>query len=168
MLWIQKNVKHEQMLIQFSDLTAAVLHFADWHVMVVSVYIEPEDAEELKENLELLDSVIKKTREKVEEQMKVVLTGDFNWHDKLWEGNDIEARQGKADWLIKFMNQHSLQSLLQRDIKTWHNSSVKSMIDLVLVSEELASNVIKCMLHNTNYDSDHEAIKTTFNVAVPE
>ena len=66
------------MSIQFSDLTAAVLHFADRHVMVVSVYIEPEDAEELKENLELLDSVIKKAREKVEEQMKVVLTGDFN------------------------------------------------------------------------------------------
>ena len=136
--------------------------------MVVSVYMKPGGAEELKENLELLDSVIKKAREKVEEQMKVVLTGDFNWHDELWGGNDIEARQGKADRLIKFMNQHSLQSLLQRGIKAWHNSSAESMIDLVLVLEELALNVIKCMLHNINYGSDYEAIETMFNVVVPE
>ena len=66
------------------------------------------------------------------------------------------------------MNQHSLQSLLQRGIKTWHNSSAESMINLVLVSEELALNVIKCMLHNINHGSDYEAIKTTFDVAVPE
>ena len=66
------------------------------------------------------------------------------------------------------MNQHSLQSLLQRGTKTWHNSSAESTIDLVLVSEELASNVIKCMLHNTNHGSDHEAIETTFDIAVPE
>ena len=71
------------MPIQSSDLTAAVLHFADRHVMVVSVYMKPRGAEELKENLELLDSVIKKACEKVEEQIKVVLTGNFNRHDKL-------------------------------------------------------------------------------------
>ena len=66
------------MLIQSSDLTAAVLHFADRYVMIVSVYMKSGGAEELKENLELLNSVIKKACEKVREQMKVVLTGDFN------------------------------------------------------------------------------------------
>ena len=168
MLWIRKDIEHEQVPIQSSDLTAAVLHFADRHVMVVSVFMELGGAEELKENLKLLDSVIKKAREKVGEQMEVVLTGDFNRHDELWGGNDSRARQGEADRLIEFMNQHSLQSLLQRGTKTWHNSSAESTIDLVLVSEELASNVIKCMLHNTNHGSDHEAIETTFDVAVPE
>ena len=168
MLWIRKDIEHEQVPIQSSDLTTAVLHFADRHVMVVSVYMESGGAEELEESLVLLDSVIKKAREKVGEQIEVVLAGDFNRHDELWGENDIRARQGEADRLIEFMNLHSLQSLLQKGTKTWHNSSAESTIDLVLASEELALNVIKCKLHDTSHGLDHEAIKTTFDVAVPE
>ena len=66
------------------------------------------------------------------------------------------------------MNQHSLQSLLQIGTKTWCNSSSESTIDLVLASEELASNTIKCKLHDTNHGSDYKVIKTTFDVTVPE
>ena len=40
MLWIRKDIEHEQILIQSSDLTAAVLHFADRHVMIVSVLVQ--------------------------------------------------------------------------------------------------------------------------------
>ena len=54
--------------------------------------------------------------------MEVILAGDFNRHDELWGGNDIGVRQGEADQLIEFMNQYSLQSLLQRGTKTWHNN----------------------------------------------
>ena len=53
------------MPIQSSDLTAVILHLAERHIMVVSVYIEPEGAEELEESLELLDNAIKKARKKV-------------------------------------------------------------------------------------------------------
>ena len=80
------------MPIQSSDLTAVVLHLAGRHVMIVSVYIEPGGAEHLEESLELLDNVIKKAREKIGEQMEVILAGDFNRHDELWGGNDIGIR----------------------------------------------------------------------------
>ena len=63
--------------------------------------------------------------------MEVIFAVDFNWHDELWGGNDIRVKQGEADQLIEFMNQHSFQSLLQRGTKTWHNSSSESTIDLV-------------------------------------
>ena len=53
------------MPIQSSDLTAVILHLAERYIMVVSVYIEPRGAEELEENLKLLDNAIKKARKKV-------------------------------------------------------------------------------------------------------
>ena len=65
MLWIRKDIELEQIPIQSSDLTAVILYFAERHVMVVSVYMEPGGAEELKESLELLDNAIKKAREKI-------------------------------------------------------------------------------------------------------
>ena len=92
--------------------------------------------------------------------MEVILAGDFNRLDELWGGNNVGVRQGEADQLIEFMNQHSLQSLLQRGTKTWHNSSSESTIDLVLASKELVLNVIKCMLYNTNHGSDYKVIET--------
>ena len=168
MLWIRKDIEHEQVPIQSADLTAAVLHVVDRHVMVVSIYIEPGGERGLVESLEILDNVIKKARERIGEQLEVALIGDFNRHDKLWGGSDMGDRQGEADQLIEFMNQHSLQSLLQRGTKTWHNSSSESTIDLVLVSEELASNTVKCKIHDTNHGSDHEAIEMMFGITVPE
>ena len=83
MLWIWKDIKYEQILIQSSDLTAVILHLAERHVMVVSVYIEPRGAEELEESLELLDNAIKKARKKVGQQIEVILAGDFNRYNKL-------------------------------------------------------------------------------------
>ena len=52
------------MPIQSSDLTAVILHLAERHIMVVSVYTELGGAEELEESLELLDNAIEKAQEK--------------------------------------------------------------------------------------------------------
>ena len=96
------------MLILSSDLTAVILHLAERYILVVSVYMEPGGTEELEKSLKLLDNVIKKAREKIGQQIEVIFAGDFNRHDELWGGNNIGVRQGEADQLIKFMNQHSL------------------------------------------------------------
>ena len=40
MLWIRKDVEAEQVLMQSSDLTAAVLRLLDRSILVVSVYVE--------------------------------------------------------------------------------------------------------------------------------
>jgi hypothetical protein len=39
-------------------------------------------------------------------------------------------------------------------------------IDLMLASQELASDVLKCKIHDTEHGSDHRAIETSFDVDV--
>ena len=41
-------------------------------------------------------------------------------------------------------------------------------IDLMLVSQELASDVLKCKIHDMEHGSDHRAIETSFDVEVPD
>lgn len=66
------------------------------------------------------------------------------------------------------MSEHALYSLLPRGTKTWKNGNHETTIDLVLASEELASTVVKCTIHSTEHGSDHRAIETTFDIAIPE
>ena len=51
--------------------------------------------------------------------MDFLITGDFNRHDQLWKSNSIITRQGKAEPIIEFMNDHQLQSMLPKGTKTW-------------------------------------------------
>jgi hypothetical protein len=77
-------------------------------------------------------------------------------------------RQGEADPIIDFMNKWSLESLLPRGTTTWQNGIHATTIDLMLASQELASSVLKCKIHDTEHGSDHRAIETSFDVDVPE
>jgi hypothetical protein len=38
----------------------------------------------------------------------------------------------------------------------------------MLASQELASSVLKCKIHDTEHGSDHRAIETSFDVDIPE
>jgi endonuclease/exonuclease/phosphatase family metal-dependent hydrolase len=169
MLWIRKDIEAEQVPVQSSDLTAAVLRPPDRSILVISVYIEPQDAEALRVAIGELRQVIRGTRSKVGTRVDVVLAGDFNRHDQLWGGDDVSReRQGEADPIIDLMSEHALRSLLPRGTKTWQRGNHESTIDLVLASEELATSVVKCTIHGTEHGSDHRAIETTFDVATPE
>jgi hypothetical protein len=169
MLWIRKDIAAEQVPVQSSDLTAAVLRLPDRSILVVSVYIEPQDAEALRVAICKLHQVIRGTRSKIGTRVDVVLAGDFNRHDQLWGGDDVSReRQGEADQIIDLMSEHALRSLLPRGTKTWQRGDHESTIDLVLASEELATSVVKCIVHTTEHGSDHRAIETTFDVATPE
>jgi hypothetical protein len=169
MLWIRKDIEVEQVPVQSSDLTAAVLRLPDRSILLVSVYVEPQDAEALRDATCELHLVIRETRRKIGTRVDVVLAGDFNRHDQLWGGEDVSReRQGEADPIIDLMSEHDLHSLLPRGTKTWQRGDHESTIDLVLASEELATSVVKCTVHTTEHGSDHRAIKTTFDVATPE
>jgi hypothetical protein len=169
MLWIRKDIEAEQVPMQSSDLTAVVVRLPDRSILVVSVYVEPQDAEALKVAMCELHQVIRETRSKIGTRVDVVLAGDFNRHDQLWGGEDVSReRQGEADPIIDLMSEHTLSSLLPRGTKTWQRGNHESTIDLVLASEELATSVVKCTVHTTEHGSDHRAIETTFDVATPE
>jgi exonuclease III len=169
MLWVRKDLEAEQVGIQSSDLTAVVLRLPDRAVLVVSVYVPCNDAEALRKTIELLKQLIQEVRNKTGTRTDIVLAGDFNRHDKLWGGNDVSAtRQGEADVIIDLMNEHALLSLLPRGTKTWQNGDRESTIDIILASDELAATVVKCDIHDTEHGSDHRAIETEFDVALPE
>ena len=169
MLWVRKDLEAEQVAIQSSDLTAAVLRLPDRAVLVVSVYVPGNDEEALRKTVGLLGRLINEVRNHVGTRTDIVLAGDFNRHDQLWGGDDISAtRQGEADLIIDLMNEHALLSLLPRGTKTWQNGDRESTIDIMLASDELAATVLKCDVHGTEHGSDHRAIETEFDVALPD
>src|SRR5271168_4707721 len=87
----------------------------------------------------------------------------------MWGGNDVSSeRQGEADPIIEFMDDYSLNSLLPRGTKTWQSGNRETTIDLMPASEELASTVLRCAIHETEHGSDHRAIETSFDVTTPE
>lgn len=169
MLWIRKDIDAEQIPIQSADITAVVLRLPDRAVLVVSVYVEGNNEEALRNTIHLLRQAIQETRNKIGTRTDVIVAGDFNRHDQLWGGDNISpARQGEADPIIDFMADHSLQSLLPRGTKTWQNGDFETTIDLMLASDGLASTVVSCKVHETEHGSDHRAIETTFDVEPPE
>jgi hypothetical protein len=168
MLWTRRDIEAEQVAVNSSDLTAAILRLPGRTVLAVSVYIEGGDAAELATAMKLIEDLIRETRRKRGANIGIILAGDFNRHDQLWGGNDIiPIRQGEADPIIDLMNEFSLLSLLPRGTKTWQQGDQESTIDLILASEELASSTIQCRLHGTEYGSDHRAIKTVFDIETP-
>lgn len=99
----------------------------------------------------------------------VILAGDFNQHDQLWGGDDVPlARQGEAEPIIDPMNELRLCSLFPRGTKTWQGPDKESTIDLVLATTEVADEMVTCSIHPTEHGSDHRAIQTTFDLAMPD
>ncbi|EED11619.1 hypothetical protein TSTA_108090 [Talaromyces stipitatus ATCC 10500] len=149
MLWINKDVEAEQVLIESLDLTAAVIRLPERLIFMASVYVEHGDAQALRDTCNHLRKAITKG------------------------GDDVSLdRQGEADLIINFMNEFTLTSLLKRGTKTWQGrgqgGDYKSTIDLILASENLIDSIVKCAIHGTEHSSDHRAIETVFDVPRPD
>jgi endonuclease/exonuclease/phosphatase family metal-dependent hydrolase len=100
--------------------------------------------------------------------VEVVLLGDFNRHDQLWEEDDVTlVRQGEADPIIEMMSELSLKSLLPREKKIWQQGNSAITIDLVLATDELANTVVQCAPTGTEHGSDHRSIETIFDTIMP-
>jgi hypothetical protein len=122
MLWINKDVEAEQVMIESPDLTSATVRLPNRLVMVASVYVPGCDPQALRSTCNKLRKAITETRRKAGTEVEVAIVGDFNQHDQLWGGDDVSLeRQGEADLIIDLMSEFSLSSLLQRGTKTWHN-----------------------------------------------
>lgn len=167
MLWINKNVKAEQISIKFSDITVAIVWLSNWTVLIVSVYVSKCDPQALQDTCNNLCRVITEVRRTADTVMKVAVAEDFNWHNQLWEDDDIfSKRQSEADLIIDLMNEFALSSLLSQNMKTWHNEDYKTTINLVLASEELKDATVKCAIYKIEHKSDHCMIKTVFDVSI--
>ncbi|OAA57836.1 Endonuclease/exonuclease/phosphatase [Akanthomyces lecanii RCEF 1005] len=163
MMWLRRDLEVEQVAIESSDLTAAVITLPERKVLVVSVYVQGVDKQALTDACVLLRATIMKTRRDEGQIVDVVLVGDFNRHDHLWGGEDVSlVRQGEADEIVDLMSDYSLNSLLPRGTKTWQGGEYESTVDLVLASEGLAQNLVSCRTCSTEHGSDHRTIETMF------
>ena len=168
MLWIDKEAEAEQIQVDSSDMTAAIIRLPDKMVLVISVYVLGADATALKDACENIRETVAKARQKMGVPVELVVVGDFNRHDSLWGGDDVRLeKQGEADPIIDVMNEHGLCSLLRRGTKTWSDGTYDSTIDLVLASGEMRDAMRRCKVMATDHGSDHCAIDTVFDVSVP-
>lgn len=158
----------EQVPFPSGDLTGAVVRLPDRDVLVVSVYVEGRNDEALLATMEAIDSQIVKFRTTKRKRTDVVLVGDFNRHDILWGGDDVtqETRRGGADnqahggtWVAQ---------LAPKGNKDMEQPDIETTIDLVLTSTELAEDMATCGIYPTEHGSDHRAIRTEFDLTVPE
>jgi Endonuclease-reverse transcriptase len=102
-------------------------------------------------------------------QSHLVVTGDFNRHDPSWGGDKIHrGRLGEAEPILQMMGRLGLDSLLPRGTITWQNGRHESTVDLMLASPDLAKDFFHCRPHPSSHGSDHMAIDTAFDLAVPE
>ena len=165
----QIGLEAERIPIASSDLTAALLTLKNLTILIISAYVAGADEEALRTLTHEIRHAIRETRQKMSTQVEVMLLGDFNRHDQLWGGEDISpGRQGEADLIIELMSEYHLQSIAPRGTKTWQKGSLATTIDLVLVSEELTSMVLKCNIHSTEHGSDHRAIETRLGLEMAE
>ncbi|EQL04249.1 Endonuclease/exonuclease/phosphatase [Ophiocordyceps sinensis CO18] len=168
MLWVRSDIEVEQVPISSADLTAAVLRLRERDILMVSVYVKGKSTEALTTTIQVLHGLIQKFRNSTGGRTDVVLAGDFNCHDLLWGGDEVSVkRQGEAGPIIDLMNEHGLRSLFPRGTKTWQGPDYESTIDLVLATSELADEMVTYALHTTDHGSDHRAIQTTFDIAMP-
>ena len=92
-----------------------------------------------------------------------LVTGDFNLHHPLWEGERVERSHLGASLLLDIMLQHQLELGLSPGTITREKGVEASTLDLTLSTSSLYPFVHSSI--STNYaGSDHLPIVTTINL----
>ena len=78
MLWINKDVEAEQVVIPSPDMMAAIIRLPERLILVVSVYVPGVDAQALQDAYNNLQKTIQEVRRKVNTVVELVVVGDFN------------------------------------------------------------------------------------------
>ena len=68
-LWVHKDVRIEQILVNSHDLTVAILYLQEYTVLVVSTYILGSDQQVLATAIYLIDKLINDTRRKAQNEL---------------------------------------------------------------------------------------------------
>ena len=159
-----------QIPIPSSDITGAVLSIKKRRIVLLAVYIPPQDSEVLYVAIELIKQAIYQVRrENRGTQLDILILGDFNRHDYLWGGDKVsENRQGEVEPIIDLIANFHLQSLLPRGTPTWQRDDYETTIDLVLASSDISEARRKCEIYPIEHGSDHRAIVANFDIYVPE
>lgn len=171
MIWANKAIGCRQVCIPHADVTAVITSNQSRSTMVVSVYIpcvvnnQRKDFRRLFSRLKLIEDAhrLEKT---LDPALELVVCGDFNRWDSLWGENHVSShqRQGEAEASIDFMAELGLQNLLPRGTVTYATKTASSTIDLIFTTSQLADELNFCKIYEYNHGSDHEALRTKFQM----
>jgi ribonuclease HI len=170
-IWAHRNNEYIQLPTDDNDSTIIILQRANRNILVASIYIpsntrnKEEDEYQLACRMQELQRIIDREKS-VNPRLEILIAGDFNRHDSLWGGPSValEQRQGEGAKVIDFLEQNNLQLLAPRGVATWERGEWKSTIDLIMASERLSEDTIKCKIWDNEYGSDHRAIHTAISM----
>jgi hypothetical protein len=87
----------------------------------------------------------------VEDNIDILIVGDFNRHDQVWDGNQVATRnrQGEGDPIVLLTADWGLTRLLPRGISRRDEGTyrISSTVDLVLASTILSRRVRRCRIY---------------------
>jgi hypothetical protein len=128
-----------------------------------------EGSRTLTHGLDAIREAHQRVQSEYGDNINILIVGDLNRHDQLWGGNHVATRnrQGEAEPIVLLMADWGLISLLPRGIFTRKEGPHQLTIDLVLVSTDLSRRVTRCHIHPVEHESDHRAIRTTFQCERP-
>jgi hypothetical protein len=75
-----------------NQITVALLQLPDRSVLLASVYMEGGNIAALTGTMSLLNEAIHIAQRRGGPRLDVVVTGDFNRHNKLWGGDEVLRR----------------------------------------------------------------------------
>ncbi|KAF9729205.1 hypothetical protein PMIN01_12895 [Paraphaeosphaeria minitans] len=171
MLWTHRDITARPISTESTDIAALLIELETGPLLAISVYIpaksDSEDSE-LNSRLDIIRRTIDTTRRNHDKRVEILIAGDFNRHDQFWGGDLVATsqRQGEGEPIIQLMSELDLQCPLPRGIETWisYNGEHSSTIDLILVTQELASEIQRCTTDSMAHGSDHLAICTEFAI----
>ena len=90
-----------------------------------------------------------------------IVLGDFNLHHPYWSGPTRLTQHAAADTLIDVIDSAELSLTLLRGSITWEARGSQSIIDLIFMSETMASRLVHCMTRaDMGQSSDHIPVST--------
>lgn len=133
-------------------------------IAIVNVYVDPNQHTALP----LLRRVLEHP---LLDGCALLLLGDFNLHDPLWNPVNYLRQDPLAQDLIDTMLDYDLQLVSECGVPTFLRGETQTTIDLVLANEAAATALIECRtLPKLDFDmlSDHLGIVTQIQVSLAE
>ena len=159
-LMIKKNLQYtnlEELNKLNREIIGAKIQLHNSTINVISFYLPPDNQK--NKNRNQLSSEIFDTLEAFK---SYVLVGDLNCHSKAWY---CDKTTTKGNILNEYIMDYNLSVLNNRKHTHFcHTNNSSSVIDLMIVSNDLCDKVVRFKVHSNDMLSDHLPISSSFDL----
>ncbi len=164
--YVNQRLDPDSWAVEFNGGDFATIHLQTYQglIHVHNIYNPPPSSHTSNEpgTLPALDQALDKPGQHI-------AVGDYNLHHPMWGGPGAYTQHNAADLLISIIAEHALQQMVPPDSTTWAARGATSMLDLALLTPEVAGRVTRCAIEpELDHDSDHMPIATVVNMEMKE